>query len=149
LQGGLATAAARIARGRRSFEARIRKGILVLDEWLAPEVGGKVLAWKDLQAFRDAPFAVHAAGVRGLGFELDVRRVTTTPSGPGEVRVRPIFRSWACSAQVMALDAALTPEMLAAVFQAVGRYAGFGEWRPGSKGGGPCGRFECRLGRLD
>jgi len=127
-------------RSGKTFKAQTQSGIIPLTAfWPIKTVAG-VVSMADvlrLQAVED--FDDHLAAARGLGFELDVRRVKVGNSR--WVRVRPLFTSWSATGRLMVTDDQLTLPILQTILREAGVYVGLLEWRPSSRRPGPFGTF--------
>lgn len=129
-----------IMKGKKTFKEDSVSGLWFKDEFLPIVVNGKTISADAVRAFEGKPdYASHVVGVRKLGFELFAKRATVGMSK--HVRVRPMFKSWACSGRVEVTTDTITAEVLAKIFELSGR-VGVGSWRPGGKTPGRYGMFE-------
>jgi hypothetical protein len=118
-------------KGTATFKSMSQSGLLVDSGFFAFTNHGKRIAIGDILAFRDEPFAIHKTEARELGFELDVKRAKVGSSK--HVRVRPRFDFWQVTGKITVIEPAITPEVLAQMFEIAGRFAGLCDWRPSSK----------------
>ena len=102
---------------------------------------GRYISHAEILAMKDEPFAAQIRLVEKLGLSLDVRRATLGTSK--HVRVRPSFAAgWSITGTLSVEDESLTHGALYDIFDAAGRLAGLGDWRPSApKSPGPYGRF--------
>lgn len=112
-------------------------------------VNGKTIAEKDIAKI-SGEFAEHYSSAQDLGFRLQVKPVTVGTSK--HIRVRPMFSNWSISGGFAIEDDdanILSLSSLRDLFNASGRLAGLGDWRPSSpKKPGQYGRFTAELSRV-
>jgi hypothetical protein len=112
-------------------------------------VGGKPISKASIDAI-DGEFGEHAVAARELGFRLHVKSCSVGEKK--HTRVRPMFTGWSVAGtfSVEEEDAnVLNLTSLRQLFDACGRLAGLGDWRPSSpKRPGQYGRFSATVERL-
>lgn len=132
---------------QESFKAATQSGIVIDQEHLPILAAGKPVAASAIAKLKQLAFDEQAAAVEKLGFRLDIRRAVVGTSK--HVRVRPRFDSWALRGTLEVNEPAITPEVLAQLFEIAGSRSGIGDWRPSAKKSGPFGRFATKLKRVD
>ncbi len=132
---------------QESFKAATQSGILINEDHL-PILGPKgAVLISTIDKLKNKPFDQMMAEVEKLGFRLDVRRAVVGTSK--HVRVRPRFDSWSLRGTLEVTEPAITPEVLAQLFEIAGARSGIGDWRPSAKSSGPYGRFTAELKRSE
>lgn len=142
LMVALRTAGAKIplSRGRGTFKSLTQSGLLIETDFLDFTSGGEPVLLEPILKLRERPFAEQFQAVKALGFELLVKRAKVGNSK--HIRVRPMFRNWSVAGTLTVTEPAITPEVLAELFELAGRFAGLCDWRPSSaKSPGPYGTF--------
>lgn len=130
----------------KTFKSQTQSGLMVTDPFWPLKVSGRLIPIEPvLHLATEADFGAHLTAVRGLGFDLLVKRAKVGQSK--HVRVRPIFSQWTISGSVAVLDEAITDKVLADIFERGGTYKGLCDWRPGGKTPGPFGRFTAEITR--
>lgn len=118
-------------RGKGSMKAATQSGILVNEIGWPLLINGKEIPFEPILSLADElDFEKHEEAAADLGFELFVKRARIGQAK--HVRVRPRFENWSASGTITVSDPQLTEEMLRTIFSFAGRYAGVGDWRPGS-----------------
>lgn len=135
-------------RGKGSMKAATQSGILVNEIGWPLLVNGKEIPFTPILSLADElDFEKHEEAAADLGFELFVKRARIGQAK--HVRVRPRFENWSASGTITVSDPQLTEEMLKTIFSFAGRYAGIGDWRPGSPSKpGQFGTFTAEIRRL-
>lgn len=138
---------ARCPTGKRgaTFKRQTQSGMVVDAAGWPMIVNGKTIDFEPIKDLVHEPdFAKHEAFVRGLGFELFVKRARVGNSK--HVRVRPRFNSWAAEGTVTVFDETITQRVLTDIVVHGGMYAGVGDWRPSSpRSPGPFGKFTAEV----
>lgn len=134
-------------RSGKTFKAQSQSGIVPADPFWPIVVNGKEIPWAPISALIKEPdFKRHLETVRGLGFELHVKRARVGQAK--HIRVRPIFHIWECSGVVSVIDDQITDKALSDIFDYAGMYKGLGDWRPSSPSKpGTFGRFSVEVKR--
>ena len=134
--------------GRGSMKAATQSGILVNEIGWVLKLNGKEIPYEPILALADEnDFEKHEALADKLGFELFVKRARIGTAK--HVRVRPRFENWSASGTITVSDPQLTEDMLNTIFAFAGRYAGIGDWRPGSPSKpGQFGTFTAEIRRM-
>ena len=135
-------------RGKGSMKAATQSGILVNEIGWPLLVNGKEIPFAPILSLADElDFEKHEGAAADLGFELFVKRARIGQAK--HVRVRPRFENWTASGTITVSDPMLTEEMLRTIFSFAGRYAGIGDWRPGSPSKpGQFGTFTAEIMRI-
>jgi hypothetical protein len=111
-------------RSGKTFKSQSQSGLMSMSPDWPLLVGGATISTK---------------AVRKLGFELHVKRAKIGTSK--HIRVRPMFRDWACQGVLSVTDEQITEQVLRDILIYAGNYKGLGDWRPGSKTPGAFGMF--------
>ena len=130
------------------MKAATQSGILVNEIGWVLKVNGKEIPYEPILALADEnDFEKHEALAEKLGFELFVKRARIGTAK--HVRVRPRFENWSATGTITVSDPQLTEDMLTTIFAFAGRYAGIGDWRPGSPSKpGQFGTFTAEIRRM-
>jgi hypothetical protein len=137
--------------GKETFKKQTQAGI-VIDQPLWPlTVSGKEIPVAAIDAFTKMPeISEHIDAAEKLGFELLIKRARVASSK--HVRVRPLFRDWACSGSLTITDpqrTGITKKVLQLILDNAGALVGIGDWRPSSpKASGTYGRFVAEVEEL-
>lgn len=134
-------------KGQTTFKSMSQSGLVINSEFCRFTTGGKQVAIADVfKLGHDLPFAKHVAGIRKLGFDLNVKRAKPEAAKGKWVRVRPEFHDWEVDGVVEVDEAAITDEVLFQMFEIAGKRAGLLDWRPSApKGPGQHGMFTAKL----
>jgi hypothetical protein len=137
------------AKGRGSLKAATQSGILVNELGWPLLVDGREIPYQPILALADElDFEKHEALAESLGFELFLKRAKIGTAK--HIRVRPRFSNWAATGSITVSDPQLNTEVLQSIFAAAGRYAGIGDWRPGSPSKpGQFGQFLAELTEIE
>src|SRR3990167_5906286 len=129
----------------KTFKAQTQSGMMSVEPFWTLMIGDSVLAWSDLEAFKDLEkFSEHREHARALGFDLLVKRAKIGQSK--HIRVRPQFATgWQAIGSLVVWDEQITIESLRSIIEYAGQYKGLGDWRPGGKTPGPYGTFEGKI----
>lgn len=130
-----------------TYKRQTQSGI-VLEEICPPLfVGGKRLSMEPVEALMgEDDFDAHLEAVRGMGFDLLVKRAKVGTSK--HIRVRPMFKEWALVTTLIVQDpkeSGLTREVLQKILSKAGSLCGLGDWRPSSRTPGQFGRFRATV----
>lgn len=136
-----------IMKRQETFKAATQSGILIDQEYLPILTPKGPVKAADIAKLKTMPFDEQSAAVERMGFRLDVRRAVVGTSK--HVRVRPRFDAWQLKGTLGVDEPAITPEVLAQLFEIAGARSGIGDWRPSAKKSGPFGRFTTDLKRVD
>lgn len=128
-----------ILKKQKTFKEITQSGLLISTEACEFRSDGKQIKWPDIVAMRDRTFSEQSAGCRSLGFDLFVKRARVGISK--HVRVRPKFKTWSVSGEIMVLKPEITGEILQQLFELAGK-AGLCDWRPAGKTPGPYGQAD-------
>lgn len=136
------------AKGKGSLKAATQSGILVNEIGWPVLLKGKEIPFEPILEYADElDFEKHEELAGKLGFALFVKRARIGTSK--HVRVRPRFDDWQAKGTITVADPQLTDDVLKNIFSFAGRYAGLGDWRPGTAGKpGQFGRFTAELKRM-
>lgn len=130
--------------GKGSMKAQTQSGILCNEINWPLTVGWKHINYDAIKPLlHEQDFDAHMAATEALGFELLVKRARVGTSK--HVRVRPRFRNWSATGTVTVFDAQISADMLRTLLAFAGRYAGIGDWRPGSPTPGQFGMFSSEV----
>lgn len=141
-------AAAKITlKGQTTFKQLSQSGIFISSEYCTLLNDGKPVPIKEIHAARNRTFAEQKEVARKLGFDLLVKRAKVNTSK--WVRVRAKFDSWSLTGNLTVGEVAITPKVLAEMFDKAGRLSGLCDWRPSSKiSPGSYGMFRATLKQL-
>lgn len=128
-----------ILKKQKTFKEITQSGLLITTETCEFRNDGKQIKWSDIVAMRDKPFKEQAESCRKLGFDLFVKRARVGTSK--HVRVRPKFKTWTVTGEIMVLKPEITTEILQQLFELAGK-AGLCDWRPAGKTPGPYGQSD-------
>lgn len=141
---------ARCPTGKRgaTFKRQTQSGMVVDAAGWPMVVAGKTIDFDPIaELIAEPDFAKHETFVRGLGFELFVKRARVGNSK--HVRVRPRFNNWSAEGTVTVFDETITERVLTDIVMHGGMYAGLGDWRPSSpRSPGPFGKFTAKVTAL-
>lgn len=134
----------RTGKGQKTHKATTQSGMMIAEPFLPMKVNGAIVPWAKIMALKeDDDFDSHRAKVAAMGFELDYRRLRVGQSK--HVRVRAMFTRWSCAGTIQVIDAQLTKDVVAQLFELAGRYRGLGDGRPCGPTPGPFGRFDAEV----
>jgi len=132
------------SKGKGSLKAATQSGIVVDQIGWPLQTGKGIVPWSALEPLaEEEAFAKHETVASKYGFELFVKRARVGTSK--HVRVRPRFDKWIATGTITVLDSSLTLSILQMIFDQGGRFAGLGDWRPGSIASGRYGMFEAKI----
>lgn len=132
-----------IMKGQKTFKEESVSGLMIEEDHLPIEVGGKTIAVDKVLALKDvAEFPAHLKTAEKLGFSLFMKRAAVGSSK--HVRVRPRFAGWSCKGTIQVDSEALKPDVISQLLQLAGR-VGVGSWRPGGKTPGRFGMFSSSI----
>jgi hypothetical protein len=146
IMGALRHAGASFKIGMKSLRAATQSGLVITQEYCALSVGGQSIAMADVLSLKGLDFEGQLAGVKSLGFDLEIKRLKMPGRAAKNVRVRPKFVDWVVSGVITVRDPVFTEAKLQELFSFAGRYSGLLDWRPSAGSPGPCGVFEARIG---
>jgi hypothetical protein len=126
-------------KGKKTFKEITQSGLLISTESCEFRSNGGQVKWSDILAIRERTFAEQAAAVKVFGAELFVKRAKVGNSK--HIRVRPKFKAWEVSGEIMVLKPEITSEVLKQLFELAGK-AGLCDWRPAGKTPGPYGQAD-------
>ena len=134
--------------GRGTMKTATQSGIIVNEIGWPLLVNGKEIPFEPILDLADEnDFERHEELARKLGFELFVKRARIGTAK--HVRVRPRFDNWSASGTIDVIEPQLTEDVLQMIFSFAGRYAGIGDWRPGSPSKpGRFGTFTAKIRRI-
>lgn len=129
-------------KSRQTYKTVTQSGMMCTEPHWALLVNGEQLPWGPLKALQNvSSFADHLTAVRGMGFDLLVKRAKVGTSK--HIRVRPQFAAgWQLVGTLTVWDERITQGVLQQLVTYAGQYKGLGDWRPGGKTPGPYGMFE-------
>lgn len=131
-------------RSGKTFKSQSQSGLMSMSPDWPLLVGGATIPTKAVHALmRNDSFDEHKEAVRKLGFELHVKRAKIGTRK--HIRVRPMFRDWACQGVLNVTDEQITEQVLRDILSYAGNYKGLGDWRPGSKTPGAFGMFSAEV----
>lgn len=118
-------------KGKGTFKAQTQSGIVVDQEAWPLLVKGREIPFAPIEALLNEPsYEAHELAAKEMGFELFAKRAKVGEAK--HVRVRPRFENWSCEGTISVFDDEITTEVLQTILTFAGRYAGLGDWRPGS-----------------
>jgi len=127
-------------KGQKTFKAQTQSGVTTPDPYWPLTIDGKTVPvqdiWTELIAAQESDFAKHQEVCSEYGFELFVKRAKIGMAK--HVRVRPMFRTWACSGRMYVVDEMITTEVLTTICTQAGLFKGLGDWRPGAPSSPGC-----------
>jgi hypothetical protein len=135
-----------VKRGKGSYQRQTQSGIIVNEVgWPLLNADNNIFPWEEIKKLIGVQsFEKQEECARSLGFELFCKRAAIGTKK--HLRVRPRFNKWSCSGTITVFDESLTEEIINEILTASGRFAGLGDWRPGSpKSPGPWGTFSHKL----
>lgn len=130
--------------GKKTYKAQTQSSLRATQLFWPLQVRGKLIqvaSFAKLGSEHD--FEKHTQFAEENGFELHVIRATIGASK--NVRVRPMFREWSVSGELVVTDDAITESLLQRFFDYAGLYVGLGDWRPSAPKPGPYGMFEAKV----
>lgn len=133
-------------KGGKTFKAQTQSGMMSVEPFWSLLVNGTTIPLSAIEPLKnEETFMAHKEFVRGLGFELLVKRAAVGNSK--HVRVRPQFAAgWQATGTITVWDEQITDKALSDIFEYAGQYKGIGDWRPGApKKPGPYGTFEAQI----
>lgn len=131
-----------ILKKQKTFKEITQSGLLISSEGCEFRIDGKQIKWSDIVAMREKTFSEQAAECRKIGFELFVKRARVGTSK--HVRVRPKFKAWTVSGEILVLKQEITGDILQQLFELAGK-AGLCDWRPAGKTPGPYGQADATV----
>lgn len=144
LKSGLVKAGAMVTLSKQTtFKRLAASGLIFPSPDTVFLANGKNLKQSSIEAIK-GNFKEQLAAVRGLGFDLLMKRAKIGASK--HVRIRPIFKTWSITTEVVVIDDQITESALREIFEKFGLRVGLGDWRPSSdKSPGPYGMFDVTL----
>jgi hypothetical protein len=129
-------------RGKATFKSLSQSGLLCGNSPWPLLVDGKKIQMSEIRKLRDlATFGEHLQAVRGMGFDLLVKRARIGQQK--HIRVRPIFHRWSTEGEILVLeDQLIKRPILEQFLELGGRLKGLGDWRPGAPTPGNFGMFK-------
>lgn len=126
-----------------TFKELTCSGLQIPEDYLDFRNNGVKISAAQFVEHRGEKFVDQRKRAQEAGFDLLMKRA---PVGTGKhVRVRPIFRNWTVSGELMVLAPEFDEERLNQLFTIAGT-VGVGDWRPGSpKSPGRFGMFEATV----
>lgn len=130
--------------GKKTAKSASQSCIIMTDFNSSFFVKGKQIPYGPIVRLAEKSFKEQFDAVQKMGFRLLVKRAAV--NGSKHVRVRAMFEGWSVKGSFEVTDPVFTPELLRLLFDGAGRYAGLGDWRPGSpKSPGSYGIFSSKL----
>lgn len=132
-------------KGKKTFKQQSQSGILSLELHWCFRIDGKPIAMEDILELQGLKtFKEHVEAVEDLGFTLFVKRVKIGQQK--HIRVRPQFRRWSASGELIVIDDQIDRKVLQTIFDIAGRLKGLGDWRPSApQAPGPFGTFAAQV----
>jgi hypothetical protein len=130
-------------RGPKTFKSQSQSGLLCKDVCWPLIVSGHTIQMADILSLMPLSFSEQMKAVEHLGFSLMVKRARV--GAAKHVRVRPWFKHWSISGEIVIMDELITTDILRSILDIAGTYKGLGDWRPSGKTPGPFGTFESNV----
>lgn len=108
--------------------------------------GGRVAMQPILDLVAEDDFDAHLEAVKGMGFDLLVKRAKVGMNK--HIRVRPMFEHWSIVTTLLVPDpkeSGITLDVLRRILGKAGLLCGLGDWRPSSRTPGQFGRFKATV----
>jgi len=129
---------------QETLKRLVASGIQMPSDFLEFRTNGEKVNVEGFVSNREEPFPAQLKRAREMGFDLDKRRVTVGTAK--HVRIRPKFKSWSLSGELILSSMEFTEERLKMLFEIAGTAGGLGDWRPSApKKPGRYGMFEAKV----
>jgi len=129
---------------QETLKRLVASGIQMPSDFLEFRTNGEKVNVESFVNNRDEEFTAQLKRAKEMGFDLDKRRVTVGTAK--HVRIRPKFKNWTLSGELILSSSEFTEDRLKQLFEIAGTAGGLGDWRPSApKKPGRYGMFEAKV----